>query len=49
MLTFASPKFNIEINGAMFKLSRRIQKEDKVMDDAELGKRFWEGLEKLTV
>ena len=38
-----------EINGAYFKLDRRIQKGDRVMDDKEMGKRFWKELEKLTV
>ncbi len=46
---FLSYKDRNEINGAYFKRKRRIQKGDKVMDDVELGKRFWEELEKLTV
>jgi NAD(P)-dependent dehydrogenase (short-subunit alcohol dehydrogenase family) len=38
-----------EINGAYFKLNRRKQKGDRVMDDEEMGKRFWKELEKLTI
>ena len=46
---FLSYKDRNEMNGAYFKRKRRIQKGDKIMDDVELGKRFWEELEKLTV
>ena len=45
---FLSYKDRNAINGAFFKLNRRIQKGDKIMNDAELGKRFWGELEKLT-
>ena len=45
---FLSYKNRNAINGAFFKLNRRIRKGDKIMNDAELGKRFWDELEKLT-
>ena len=45
---FLSYKDRNAINGAFFKLNRRIRKGDKIMNDAELGKRFWDELEKLT-
>ena len=46
---FLSYKDRNELNGAYFKLNRRIQKGDKIMNDVEMGKRFWNELEKLTV
>ena len=46
---YLSYKDRDEINGAYFKLNKRIQKGDKVVNDEELGKRFWDELEKLTV
>jgi NAD(P)-dependent dehydrogenase (short-subunit alcohol dehydrogenase family) len=36
------------INGALFKLNKRIEKPDKAMSDEEFGKRLWEQLELLT-
>jgi hypothetical protein len=36
------------INGAMFKLNKRVEKPDKAMDDEVLGKRLWNELERLT-
>jgi NAD(P)-dependent dehydrogenase (short-subunit alcohol dehydrogenase family) len=36
------------INGALFKLDKRVKKPDKAMDDRELGKRLWDELENLT-
>ncbi|PNX51413.1 MAG: hypothetical protein BV456_03235 [Thermoplasmata archaeon M8B2D] len=45
---FLDYKDRNEINGAVFKLHKRIQKRDKVVDDLELGKRFWDELEKLS-
>ena len=36
------------INGALFKLSKRVEKPDKAMSDKEFGKRLWEQLELLT-
>ena len=45
---FLSYKDRNEINGAYFKLNRRILKGDKIMNDEELGKKFWGELEKLT-
>ncbi len=36
------------INGALFKLDKRIEKPDKAMNDEVLGKRLWDELELLT-
>jgi NAD(P)-dependent dehydrogenase (short-subunit alcohol dehydrogenase family) len=36
------------INGALFKLDKRVQKPDKAMNDEELGKRLWDELVRLT-
>jgi NAD(P)-dependent dehydrogenase (short-subunit alcohol dehydrogenase family) len=36
------------INGALFKLDKRIEKPDKAMNDEELGKRLWNELVQLT-
>jgi hypothetical protein len=36
------------INGALFKLDKRVEKPDKAMDDEVLGKRLWVELELLT-
>jgi hypothetical protein len=36
------------INGALFKLDKRIEKPDKVMNDEVLGKRLWDELVRLT-
>ncbi|MBL4734881.1 MAG: hypothetical protein JKY18_06010 [Flavobacteriales bacterium] len=36
------------INGALFKLDKRIEKPDKAMNDKVFGKRLWEELERLT-
>ena len=36
------------INGALFKLNKRIEKPDKAMSDEEFGQRLWEQLELLT-
>lgn len=36
------------INGALFKLDKRVKKPDKAMDDAELGKKLWDELVRLT-
>jgi hypothetical protein len=36
------------INGALFKLDRRIEKPDKAMNDEVFGKRLWDELELLT-
>jgi len=36
------------INGALFKLDKRIEKPDKAMNDEELGKRLWDALVLLT-
>lgn len=36
------------INGALFKLDKRIQKPDKAMNDEVSGKRLWAELEFLT-
>jgi retinol dehydrogenase-12 len=33
-----------QINGAMFKLDRRIRKPDEAMNDVELGRRLWDEL-----
>ena len=36
------------INGALFKLDRRVKKPDKAMNDEVLGKRLWDELVRLT-
>jgi hypothetical protein len=36
------------INGALFKLEKRIQKPDKAMHDEASGKRLWDELTRLT-
>jgi NAD(P)-dependent dehydrogenase (short-subunit alcohol dehydrogenase family) len=36
------------INGALFKLDKRVEKPDKAMNDEALGKRLWDELERLT-
>jgi len=36
------------INGALFKLNKRVEKPDKAMNDEVLGKRLWDELEVLT-
>jgi hypothetical protein len=36
------------INGALFKLYKRIEKRDKAMNDEVLGKRLWDELVRLT-
>ncbi|MCP4168707.1 MAG: SDR family NAD(P)-dependent oxidoreductase [Chloroflexi bacterium] len=36
------------INGALFKLDKRIEKPDKAMNDKVLGKRLWDELDSLT-
>jgi len=36
------------INGALFKLDRRVEKPDKAMKDEVLGKRLWAELVRLT-
>jgi hypothetical protein len=37
-----------EINGALFKLHKRVKKPDKAMNDEVLGKRLWDELVLLT-
>jgi NAD(P)-dependent dehydrogenase (short-subunit alcohol dehydrogenase family) len=37
-----------EINGALFKLDKRVEKPDKAMNDEVLGKRLWNELVRLT-
>jgi retinol dehydrogenase-12 len=37
-----------EINGALYKLGKRVEKPDKAMSDRMLGKRLWDELEILT-
>jgi len=37
-----------EINGALFKLGKRVTKPDKAMNDKELGERLWDELVQLT-
>jgi len=37
-----------EINGALFKLDKRVEKPDKAMNDEVLGKRLWDELVRLT-
>jgi len=36
------------INGALFKLDKRVEKPDKAMNDVVLGKRLWDELVRLT-
>ena len=36
------------INGALFKLDKRVEKPDKAMNDEVLGKRLWDELVQLT-
>ena len=36
------------INGALFKLDKRVEKPNKAMNDEVLGKRLWDELERLT-
>jgi hypothetical protein len=36
------------INGALFKLNKRVEKPDKAMNDEVLGKRLWDELVRLT-
>jgi len=36
------------INGALFKLNKRVEKPDKAMNDEVLGKRLWDELVQLT-
>ena len=36
------------INGALFKLDKRVKKPNKAMNDVVLGKRLWDELERLT-
>ena len=36
------------INGALFKLNKRVKKPDKAMADEVLGKRLWDELVRLT-
>jgi NAD(P)-dependent dehydrogenase (short-subunit alcohol dehydrogenase family) len=36
------------INGALYKLDKRVEKPDRAMNDRELGKRLWDELEILT-
>ena len=36
------------INGALFKLDKRIEKPDKAMNDEVLGKKLWDELVRLT-
>ena len=43
-----SYKDRSEINGAMFKLNKRVEKPDKAMNNAVLGKRLWDELVLLT-
>jgi len=37
-----------ELNGALFKLNKRVEEPDKAMNDEVLGKRLWERLVRLT-
>jgi NAD(P)-dependent dehydrogenase (short-subunit alcohol dehydrogenase family) len=46
-LIFSYPD-RIEINGAHFKLDKRVEKPDKAMNDEVLGKRLWDELVLLT-
>ena len=43
-----SYKDRVAINGALFKLNKRIEKPDKAMNDEVLGKRLWNALVLLT-
>jgi hypothetical protein len=43
-----SPEDRSAINGALFKLDKRVQKPDKAMSDEESGKRLWDELVLLT-
>jgi NAD(P)-dependent dehydrogenase (short-subunit alcohol dehydrogenase family) len=43
-----SYKDRVAINGALFKLDKRIEKLDKAMNDEVLGKRLWDELVQLT-
>jgi NAD(P)-dependent dehydrogenase (short-subunit alcohol dehydrogenase family) len=43
-----SPQDRSAINGALFKLNKRVEKPDKAMNDEVLGKRLWDELELLT-
>jgi NAD(P)-dependent dehydrogenase (short-subunit alcohol dehydrogenase family) len=43
-----SHKDRVAINGALFKLNKRIEKPDKAMNDEVLGKRLWNALVLLT-
>jgi NAD(P)-dependent dehydrogenase (short-subunit alcohol dehydrogenase family) len=43
-----SHKDRSEINGALFKLDKRVEKPDKAMNDEVLGKRLWDELVRLT-
>jgi len=43
-----SHKDRSAINGALFKLDKRIEKPDKAMNDEVLGKRLWDELVRLT-
>jgi hypothetical protein len=36
------------LNGALFKLGKRVEKPDKAMNDEALGKRLWDELVALT-
>ncbi len=36
------------INGALFKLNKRVEKPDKAMNDVVLGKRLWDELVRKT-
>jgi hypothetical protein len=36
------------INGALFKLDKRIEKRDKAMNDEVMGKRLWDALVLIT-
>jgi hypothetical protein len=38
----------IAINGALFKLDKRVEKPDKAMNDEVFGKRLWDELVRLT-
>ncbi len=43
-----SHKDRSKINGALFKLDKRIEKPDKAMNDKIFGKRLWDEMERLT-
>ncbi|GAG76956.1 unnamed protein product [marine sediment metagenome] len=43
-----SNKDRSAINGALFKLDKRVEKPDKAMNDEVLGKRLWDELVLLT-